>query len=152
MAPRKIRRHDINSSIGYFMHSPFPMSDVYKMFPRRNEVLVSLLCCNLIGFHTFEWAKSFWHAAHRILGVDHKFKRGGFLSLECFGREVMIRVSHIAVDLNDIYESIGIKERNTEYQRYKEVLKKTLGRKKFIFCSVAKLDPLSGLKNKLLAY
>ena len=107
MTPRKIRRFDINLSVGYFMHSPFPMSDVYKMFPKRNEVLNSLLCSNLIGFHTFEWAKSFWHTTHRILGVDHKFKKGGFLSLECFGREVMIRVSHIAVDLHDINDIVG---------------------------------------------
>jgi trehalose 6-phosphate synthase/phosphatase len=110
LTPKNIRRDDINSSIGYFMNSPFPMSDVYKMFPRRNEVLLSLLCSNLIGFHSFEWAKSFWHTTHRILGVDHKFTKGGFLSLECFGREVMIRVSHIAIDLSDINETLGINE------------------------------------------
>jgi trehalose 6-phosphate synthase/phosphatase len=35
IVPADIKRKDINASIGFFMHSPFPSSDIYKMFPYR---------------------------------------------------------------------------------------------------------------------
>mmetsp|Transcript_57649 Transcript_57649/g.79161 ORF Transcript_57649/g.79161 Transcript_57649/m.79161 type:complete len:114 (+) Transcript_57649:938-1279(+) len=102
LVPYLVKRKDIRSSIGFFMHSPFPSSDIYKMFPYRNEVLKSLICCDLIGFHIYEYARNFFTACRRVLGLNHEFKKGGFLGIEAYGRNVMLRVSHIGVETNDI--------------------------------------------------
>jgi trehalose 6-phosphate synthase/phosphatase len=79
MVPKLIKRHNIEATIGIFMHSPFPSSDVYKMLPKRIEVLSALTCCDLIGFHLFEHARHFFTACRRVLGLNHEFKKGGFL-------------------------------------------------------------------------
>jgi trehalose 6-phosphate synthase/phosphatase len=102
MVPKLIKRHNIEATIGIFMHSPFPSSDVFKMLPKRIEVLSALVCCDLIGFHLFEHARNFFTACRRVLGLNHEFKKGGFLQIECNGRPIMIRVSHIGVDVEDI--------------------------------------------------
>lgn len=97
LVPAFIKKKDVNANIGFFMHSPFPSSDIYKMFPYRGEVLKSLLLCDLIGFHLFEYARNFYTSCRRILGLNHVFKIGGFLAIECFGRNVMLRISHIGI-------------------------------------------------------
>ena len=35
--------------LGLFLHSPFPSSEVFRTFPRRDELLRSLLNADLIG-------------------------------------------------------------------------------------------------------
>ncbi len=102
LVPTYVRRRDLNANIGFFMHSPFPSSDIYKMFPYRGEVLKSLLFCDLIGFHLFEYARNFYTTCRRILGLNHSFKKGGFLGIECYGRNVMLRISHIGIQEEDI--------------------------------------------------
>ena len=37
--------------LGLFLHSPFPSSEVFRTFPRRDELLRSLLNADLIGGH-----------------------------------------------------------------------------------------------------
>lgn len=39
--------------IGFFLHIPFPSSELYKILPVRSEILNGVLDCDLIGFHTY---------------------------------------------------------------------------------------------------
>ena len=88
------------------MHSPFPSSDIYKMFENRKMILKSLLCSDLIGFHIFEYARHFYTACNRLLGLNHEFKQGGQLVIDYFGRTVHLRISHIAVDIKFIHQDL----------------------------------------------
>ena len=99
LLPKYVRRRLINGRIGFTMHSPFPSSDIYKMFEYRKMILKSLLCSDLIGFHIFEYARHFYSACNRLLGLQHEFLQGGQLGIEYYGRTVMLRISHIAVDI-----------------------------------------------------
>lgn len=103
LLPKYVRRQHINGRIGFSMHSPFPSSDIYKMFEHRKMILKSLLCSDLIGFHIYEYARHFYVACNRLLGLNHEFKQGGHLGIEAYGRFVMLRISHIAVDIKDIH-------------------------------------------------
>ena len=67
LAPLYLRKKYINTNIGFFMHSPFPSSDLFKNHQWRVEILKSLLCCGLIGFHLFEYARNFKNSCRRIL-------------------------------------------------------------------------------------
>ena len=102
LLPTLVRRKNPYMNIGFSLHSPWPSSDIFKMFPYRNEVLKSLLCCHLIGFHIFEYARNFYMGASRILDLRHTFKRGGILGIEFNGRFVALRVQHIGVEVSDI--------------------------------------------------
>jgi trehalose 6-phosphate synthase/phosphatase len=135
------------------MHSPFPSSDIYKMFPYRNEVLKSLLFCDLIGFHLFEYARNFYTTCRRMLGLNHEFKKGGFLGIECFGRNVMLRISHIGIQVEDIVKAMETETyKNFVNQLQTHFSQSASGKRRQIISSIDRFHPISGLKNKLLAY
>ena len=106
LLPRFVRKSFIHCRIGFSMHSPFPSSDIYKMFENRKMILKSLLCSDLIGFHIFEYARHFYTACNRLLGLNHEFKQGGQLVIDYFGRSVHLRISHIAVDIKFIHQDL----------------------------------------------
>jgi len=72
MCPFLIIRKNVNANIGLFIHSSFPSGEVYKIFPYREEILASILCCNIVGFHVFSYARNFIIACRRILGISHQ--------------------------------------------------------------------------------
>jgi trehalose 6-phosphate synthase len=56
-----------NIKIGFFLHTPFPSSEIYRILPVRNEVLLGVLHCDLIGFHTYDYVRHFLSSCSRIL-------------------------------------------------------------------------------------
>jgi len=70
LAPLYIKRNDINANIGFYLHAPFPSSDIYHTFQFRLEILKSLLCCDVIGFHIWEYARNFFAACEKLLKLD----------------------------------------------------------------------------------
>lgn len=69
LLPTLLRRKNNNANIGFSLHSPFPSTDIFRMFPYRIEVLKSLLTCDLISFHMFEYARNFYTGVTRMLDV-----------------------------------------------------------------------------------
>ncbi|KAL4558522.1 hypothetical protein LXL04_036723 [Taraxacum kok-saghyz] len=57
--PTFLRKRFHRVRFGFFLHSPFPSSEIYRTLPVRDEILRSLLNCDLIGFHTFDYARHF---------------------------------------------------------------------------------------------
>lgn len=58
-----------NVRIGFFLHTPFPSSEIYRILPVRKQVLLGVLSCNLIGFHTYDYARHFLSSVSHILGL-----------------------------------------------------------------------------------
>lgn len=56
--------------IGFFLHTPFPSSEIYRILPVRREILLGILDCDLIGFHTYDYARHFLSSCTRILGLQ----------------------------------------------------------------------------------
>ena len=56
-----------NIKIGFFLHTPFPSSEIYRILPVRDEILQGVLHCDLVGFHTYDYARHFLSACSRIL-------------------------------------------------------------------------------------
>lgn len=57
----------INVKIGFFLHTPFPSSEIYRVLPARDELLRGVLECDLIGFHTYDYARHFLSSCSRLL-------------------------------------------------------------------------------------
>lgn len=53
--------------IGFFLHTPFPSEDHFTILPFREEICRSLLLCDVIGFHTNEYARDFLDSARTVL-------------------------------------------------------------------------------------
>jgi trehalose-6-phosphate synthase len=56
-----------NVKIGFFLHTPFPSSEIYRILPVREALLLGVLHCDLIGFHTYDYARHFLSSCSRIL-------------------------------------------------------------------------------------
>ena len=89
--PSLLRRRLHKCAIGMFLHSAFPSSEIFRAFPKREELLRSLLNADVIGFHTFDYARHFLSCCSRMLGLEHYTKRGRIL-MNYYGRDVHLKI------------------------------------------------------------
>lgn len=53
--------------IGFFLHTPFPSNEIYRILPVRKPLLEGVLHCDLVGFHTYDYARHFLGSCSRLL-------------------------------------------------------------------------------------
>ncbi|CAG8526243.1 10568_t:CDS:2, partial [Dentiscutata erythropus] len=75
MLRKRIGNRNLNVKIGYFLHTPFPSSEIYRILPVREEILTSILKSDLVGFQTFDNARHFLSSCTSILGLLTKPNR-----------------------------------------------------------------------------
>ena len=80
------------------MHQPFPSSEIFRCLTYREELLRGMLCADHIGFHLFEYARNFLSSCRRLLSCTHEVRRGGGLTLNYQGREIILTCSHMGVE------------------------------------------------------
>jgi hypothetical protein len=79
--------------IGFFLHIPFPASDVFRVFPFRERLLDGLLGADMVGFHTPEYTRHFASSVLRTFGVAMDVDRFAWQ-----GRAVRVGVLPIGID------------------------------------------------------
>eukprot|EP00742_Colponemidia_sp_Colp-10_P008648 GILJ01009382.1.p1 GENE.GILJ01009382.1~~GILJ01009382.1.p1 ORF type:complete len:1037 (-),score=136.84 GILJ01009382.1:160-3270(-) len=147
LVPSYLTRRIRLANIGLFVHCPFPSSEIYRTLPVRDELLRGMLCADLIGFHLFEYARHFLTACKRLLGTNYECRRGGHLGVDYYGRHVMVRIGHVGIQPELIQEHMETQE----VRDYAKELKERFPGK-IILAGVDKLERLSGLHLKLLAF
>jgi trehalose 6-phosphate synthase/phosphatase len=70
LVPELLRRRLPGVTVGFFLHIPFPSSDVFRILPWRAQILRGLLGADLIGFHTAQYRQNFVSSAARVLGIE----------------------------------------------------------------------------------
>jgi trehalose 6-phosphate synthase/phosphatase len=68
MLKNLIEETSIQCRIAFFLHIPFPSWDIFRLNPWANEILLGLLGCDLIAFHTNTYAMNFLECCRIILG------------------------------------------------------------------------------------
>ncbi|KAL0305564.1 UNVERIFIED_CONTAM: Alpha,alpha-trehalose-phosphate synthase [UDP-forming] 1 [Sesamum radiatum] len=68
--PRCLKDYNNKMKVGWFLHTPFPSSEIHRTLPSRSELLRSVLAADLVGFHTYDYARHFVSACTRILGLE----------------------------------------------------------------------------------
>ena len=134
----------IGINIGFFLHIPFPSSEIFRMLPNnwREAILKGLLGADLIGFHTNDYTQHFLRSVKRTLGLEIN---QNYIHLE--NRIVKADAFPIGIDYDKFHNACS----TNDVVKEKEKLKKTLSGKKLIF-SVDRLDYSKGLLNRLNAY
>jgi trehalose 6-phosphate synthase/phosphatase len=59
LVPAMLRERLPDARIGFFLHIPFPSSEVFRVLPWRTQILRGLLGADLLGFHTFAYLRHF---------------------------------------------------------------------------------------------
>lgn len=139
---KKIKARNLrNVKLGWFLHTPFPSSEIYRILPVRQEILKGVLSCNLIGFHTYDYARHFLSSVQRVLNVN-TLPNG----VEYNGTFVNVGAFPIGIDVDTFRE--GLKEQAV-VQRMAELKEKFKGCK--IIVGVDRLDYIKGVPQKLHA-
>ncbi|KAF8039449.1 hypothetical protein BT93_B1861 [Corymbia citriodora subsp. variegata] len=143
--PTFLRKRFHRVKLGFFLHSPFPSSEIYRTLPVRDEILRGLLNCDLIGFHTFDYARHFLSCCSRMLGLDYESKRG-YIGLEYFGRTVYIKILPVGVHMGRLESVLNLPATSTKVKEIQEQFK---GKK--VILGVDDMDIFKGISLKLLA-
>ena len=147
LIPNALLQKNVNAKVGIYFHIFFPSSDVIKALPCHNEIIKSILLCDVIGFQVFHYARNFLTILNREFGIYFEIKLKGLMTINYLGRYIILHVKHPGIDLNIIKQ---IKERK-DYSTYVEKYKKIIG-DKFSIISVDNAFELSQLLSKLEAY
>ncbi len=91
LLPSFLRKRFNTCRLGFFLHCPFPSSELFRTFPAREALLRALLNCDVIGFHTFDYARHFLSCCSRMLGLAYASQRG-MLGIEYYGRKIGIKI------------------------------------------------------------
>ncbi|KAK7317199.1 hypothetical protein RJT34_01214 [Clitoria ternatea] len=104
--PTFLRKRFSRVRLGFFLHSPFPSSEIYRTLSVRGEILKALLNADLIGFHTFDYARHFLSCCSRMLGLEYESKRG-YLGLEYFGRTIFIKILPAGIHMGRLQSALN---------------------------------------------
>lgn len=141
MLPSLLRKRHPRCKIGWFLHTPFPAAEMYRMLPVGNQILEGLLGADLLGFHTYDYARHFIAACARVPGASTSPK--GVKSANHFSS---IGVFPIGID-PEHFESIL--DSDATQRRIAELSVKFKGCK--IVIGVDRMDYIKGIPHKLLA-
>lgn len=134
LVPGMVKDKRPNLKLGFFLHIPFPSSEIFRELPQRKEIISSLIRCDLIGFHDLSYLNHFRSSIQRVLG-------------EVPSNERMWGVYPISIDTQhflDLREKPETQEFIQKYQENKKDMKWILG--------VDRLDYIKGLLQKLQAF
>jgi trehalose 6-phosphate synthase/phosphatase len=147
LIPNNLLIKNSNARVGIYFHMAFPSSDVIKTFPYHQELIKSVLLCDVIGFHVFQYARNFLTACKRLYGIFYEIKIGGFITLSYLGRHILIRIMHAGIDMDYIKSIISKKEFNLHEKNFKSLIGD-----KFALVSIDLPNDRSGLLLKLESY
>lgn len=142
LLPEMLREKLQDATIGFFLHIPFPSFELFRLLPWRRELLEGLLGADLIGFHTYDYARHFLSSVLRLVGHDHKLG-------EVITRNRMVKVDSfpMGIDYERYSEAVGEPRVLTEIVQ----LRQRLGNTKVIL-SIDRLDYTKGIPQRLKAF
>ncbi|XP_022865562.1 probable alpha,alpha-trehalose-phosphate synthase [UDP-forming] 7 [Olea europaea var. sylvestris] len=143
--PTFLRRRFVRLRMGFFLHSPFPSSEIYRTLPVREEILRALLNSDLIGFHTFDYARHFLSCCSRMLGLEYQSKRG-YIGLDYYGRTVGIKIMPVGIHMGHIESAMELADKEQKFEQLQQQFEG-----KTVLLGVDDMDIFKGINLKLLA-
>jgi trehalose 6-phosphate synthase/phosphatase len=142
LVPAMLRRRSPGLSVGFFLPTPFPSSEIYRLLPAREEVLRGLLGADYVSFQVGDYARHFRSSCLRILGVDSNPD-----SIEIGSHRVGIGVDPIGIDTVGFRETLA----DPETARLLNQLEEQYAGRTLVL-GVERLDYTKGIPQKLLAF
>ena len=131
----------------FFLHIPFPTSQVFRELERGEHILEGMLYADVIGFHAFDHARHFLNASKRILGLSHESLVGGLIGVRYRGTKVLVTISNVSIEADVIGAALDSQIVQDEAERLK-----LTHRGRSIIAGVDIAQGLSGVSLKLLAF
>lgn len=144
MLREKLENNGFNNvKLGFFLHTPFPSSEIYRILPVRAEILQGVLGCDLIGFHTYDYARHFLSSVERILKLPTSPQ-----GIRYNDRDITVGAYPIGIDVDKFLN--GLKEETIQNRILQ--LKSKFGNDCKLIVGVDRLDYIKGVPQKLHAF
>ena len=143
LVPAMVRERLPDARIGFFLHVPFPASDLFRVLPFREQLLSGLLGADLVGFHTAAYMRHFGSSTLRTLGVPLEVDQ-----IRWQGRLVRVGVFPMGVDardFDDVARSPAVEERV-------RTLRGEQPSRMRVLVGIDRLDYTKGIPRRLLAF
>ncbi|KAI5420197.1 variant 2, Trehalose-6-P synthase/phosphatase complex synthase subunit [Lathyrus oleraceus] len=140
--PKCLKKYNSKMKVGWFLHTPFPSSEIHRTLPSRSELLHSVLAADLVGFHTYDYARHFVSACTRILGLE-----GTPYGVEHQGKLTRVAAFPIGIDSERFIRALDLPQ---VQEHIKELQERFKGRK--VMLGVDRLDMIKGIPQKILAF
>jgi trehalose 6-phosphate synthase/phosphatase len=142
LLPAMLRSKLPDALIGFFLHIPFPSQEIFRYLPWREEILMGMLGSDLIGFHTYDYARHFLSCVLRILGKEQLYG-------QVVAENRMVKVDAFPMGI-DADKFIAAASSPPVIKESKLLHKKIIAEK--IILSVDRLDFTKGIPERLKAY
>jgi trehalose 6-phosphate synthase/phosphatase len=140
LVPQMLRERIPEARIGFFLHIPFPSSEVFRLLPQRERLVEGLLGADLVGFHTAGYLRHFASSALRLASASTDVDR-----IRWGGREVRLGVFPMGVDAAQFSALAESPEVKALVERHRPVGERLL-------VGIDRLDYTKGIPRRLLAY
>ncbi|WP_293780759.1 trehalose-6-phosphate synthase [uncultured Aeromicrobium sp.] len=144
LVPQMLRALRPDLRIGFFLHIPFPPTELYQQLPWRREILEGLLGADLVGFQAPGAAQNFVRLVRQRVG--HKTHRDTVYLPD--GRTVLAKAYPISIDAKG-FETLS---RTPEVQARAEEIRESLGNPRTVLMGIDRLDYTKGLPQRLRAF
>ncbi len=144
LVPAMLRQRRPDLRIGFFLHIPFPPTELFRQMPWRDRILEGLLGADLVGFQRPGGAANFARLVRQRLG--HKTHRDRILLDN--GRVVGARAYPISIDFHGMEELA----RSSAVQARAEEIREELSRPRYTLLGVDRLDYTKGILPRLRAF
>lgn len=142
LLPSLVREKLPDAEIGFFLHTPFPSSEIFRLLPWRKEILEGLLGADLIGFHTYGYVRHFINSARYLLGHEHTMGQ-----LNVGNRVVKVDAFPMGIDYDRFFK--GSCDRAVQEEA--DEIREKAGKRRLIF-SIDRLDYTKGILQRLQAF
>jgi trehalose 6-phosphate synthase/phosphatase len=144
LLPAMLREIRPEAEIGFFLHIPFPSSEVFRSLPDRwrRDLLQGLLSSDLIGFHTHDYAQHFKRSVQHLLGYDHHLR-----TIRTPEHVAVVDAFPISIDTASFRRAFD----EPKVVRERKRIQRQCQGKRIVF-SVDRLDYTKGLLTRLQAF
>ena len=144
LVPSMLREQRPDLRIGFFLHIPFPPTELFVQLPWRRQLLQGLLGADLVGFQRPGGAQNFVRLVRQRVG--HKTHRE--LVYLDDGRTVEAAAFPISIDYQGLAE---LSRSDSVSERCKEI-REQLGNPRLVLLGVDRLDYTKGIYDRLQAF
>jgi trehalose 6-phosphate synthase len=145
LVPGQLRALRPDLRIGFFLHTPFPPTELFMQLPWRSQIVDGLLGADLVGFHTKGGARNFRWLATRLSGAGTTGRTG---ELDHHGRTVQVGAFPISIDS----AAMDTLARSPATQAEAARIRARLGNPDKVVLGVDRLDYTKGINLRLQAF
>jgi len=143
LVPGMIRERAPEARIGFFLHIPFPSSEVFRILPEREPLLRGLLGADSLAFQTLGHLHNFRRSLLQVLGMESQMD-----SVQVEGRTLRLSALPIGIQSEDWRDLLRHDPKVA--RRRAQLSERHHGRK--LMVSVDRLDYTKGIPERMRTF